>query len=98
MARDADINQRAFIYDARAFGKKEKSIKAALQASLAAILPDADEQSSRPCVATCRRSTGFPFIHLLNAASSSLRAKIPTDDFRNHLHEERSRSPRHIRQ
>lgn len=85
VSRDADINQCAFIFDAKAFGKKEKSIKAAVQASLAAILPDADEAKLETMCRHVPALNRIPFIDLLAATSSSLGAEIPADDFRNFI-------------
>ena len=81
VSRDADINQRAFIFDAKAFGKKEKRSRPR-QASLAAVLPDADAKKLETMSRHVPALNRTPFIDLLAATSSSLRAKIPTDDFR----------------
>jgi hypothetical protein len=85
VSRDADINQSAFIIDAKAFGKKEKSVKAALQASLAAVLPDTEEAKLKTMCRHVPALNRVPFIDLLAATSSSLGAKIPAEDFRSFI-------------
>jgi hypothetical protein len=59
VSRDADINQCAFIFDPKAFGKKERASRPQFRPLWQPSFRTRTKQSSRPCAATCRRSTGF---------------------------------------
>lgn len=82
VSRDAEINERAFILNAKTFGKNEKRLRAAVQAALASIFPKADGAALQTMCRHVPALNRVPFADLLAATSSSLGAEIPADDFR----------------
>ena len=68
--RDANICRRAFILDAKAFGSRERDIKAAVQDALADVFPDADEAKLQTICHHIPALNRVPFAELLAVTSS----------------------------